>query len=506
MILLKKTTNRFISFRAKLVILLLVMLLPFVGFSIYKAIDINNQLEEEYKEKSLNSAKSVARSVDDYIASTGDLLISISKNECARAQNYPAIQKWFTQLGPEYPFYVNIIFVDQKGDIKVAVKDSRKGSKKGTVNVSDTAYYERAVRAKGIVVGDFMYGKLTGKPVVHVACPVFDFEGRRVGFVAASLDLAKIQDKIMQEGSNHYMTIAVVDNRGIIVARNRGAEKWVGKKFHDMSLFYSMLGKTSGTGKMMSNNTSRVFGFAATSRVPWFIRVGVDTGHIQSRVKGQLMNHFMIFIPLLLIAFAGWFWIGRDVDKLHAETERLSLIDPLTALHNCRKLYVDFEREFNIAVRYRENLSFLMLDIDHFKHYNDHNGHQAGDKALQIAADVIKSAIRDTDSVYRYGGEEFCVILPRTDSDEALNVAERIRSAFEDTIFTGEETQPLGKVTISIGVAAYPTDAVLKEELVKRADTALYRAKENGRNKVELFSNGDPSFKAAGFHDLGQCI
>jgi diguanylate cyclase (GGDEF)-like protein len=129
-----------------------------------------------------------------------------------------------------------------------------------------------------------------------------------------------------------------------------------------------------------------------------------------------------------------------------------------------------------------------MIDIDWFKKYNDFHGHQRGDTVLQKLVQVLKMGVRPYDSVYRYGGEEFTVLLPEVDKDQAVTVAERLKTLVNKEKFDGEElSQPEGKLTISLGVADYPGDASKVTELIRAADTALYQAKNEGRNRVRVY-------------------
>ena len=237
---------------------------------------------------------------------------------------------------------------------------------------------------------------------------------------------------------------------------------------------------------MSADGTMRMFAFATMKNVPWFARSGIDEDVIHEKVMRELAYHFAVFIPLLLIAIAGFLWIGRDVNRLHNQTQQLTLKDSLTGLWNHRKLVQDFERELQSARRNRRDVSCLMIDIDHFKAYNDNNGHQAGDEALRAVADILCSAVRETDFVYRYGGEEFCILLPDTDKEAASVLAERVRSNVEQAKFEGEASQPSGCLTVSIGVAAYPCDAISKDNLISCADKSLYVAKNDGRNRVAV--------------------
>ena len=157
----------------------------------------------------------------------------------------------------------------------------------------------------------------------------------------------------------------------------------------------------------------------------------------------------------------------------------LSAIDPLTGLPNRRRL------EEELARRGRK-ISLMAVDIDHFKRVNDIHGHAAGDKVLRIAAQAIRAAMRDSDIPARVGGEEFAVLLPDADINIARDAAERLRRTFAQTFF-GEG---VGQLTISIGVAAMQRGESPEECLV-RADTCLYAAKRNGRDRI-VVDSGEP--------------
>ncbi len=165
-------------------------------------------------------------------------------------------------------------------------------------------------------------------------------------------------------------------------------------------------------------------------------------------------------------------------------TKELSFTDPLTGIHNRRHFNQVFVREFERARRYGRTLSVLMIDIDHFKVYNDTLGHLAGDSLLRRLAQELSDSLRRTDFVARYGGEEFVVLLPETDYERARKVAEKLRRHVEATPFEGEEIQPEGKITISVGVATYPRHSEEPLHLLELADRSLYMAKEDGRNRV----------------------
>jgi diguanylate cyclase (GGDEF)-like protein len=172
-----------------------------------------------------------------------------------------------------------------------------------------------------------------------------------------------------------------------------------------------------------------------------------------------------------------------------SQFQLMSITDPLTGLPNRRYLEERITEEVNRSKRYEYPMSFLMIDIDDFKQYNDRSGHQAGDLALQITAHALKGALRSADVASRYGGEEFCILLPQTPLTEAGVIAERIRERIEQTSYPHAKTQPLGAVTISIGVATFSPFINTAEQIIWAADRALYDAKSQGKNKIAFYQD-----------------
>ena len=167
--------------------------------------------------------------------------------------------------------------------------------------------------------------------------------------------------------------------------------------------------------------------------------------------------------------------------------EEMATRDSLTNLANLRSFRLSFEDEFNRSVRYGDPMSVLMADLDRFKMVNDTYGHPRGDAVLKETASIMLDVMRKVDLVARYGGEEFVVIMPHTDTDGAMRAAERLRAAVEGCHFDG--LAAAGDVTVSIGVATLVEGVETDMDgLIKQADEALYRAKMNGRNRVEKYS------------------
>jgi len=170
---------------------------------------------------------------------------------------------------------------------------------------------------------------------------------------------------------------------------------------------------------------------------------------------------------------------------LYKEVERLAITDSLTQVFTRRYLMERFEEELNRARLHDMKLSYLMIDIDFFKKVNDQYGHLVGDSVLRDVAKKIQENIREIDIAGRYGGEEFCLVLPDTHEQGAAYVAERVRKAVES--HTVKAYDATVKVTVSIGVATFPAHGKKMSTLIDKADWALYRAKKLGRNKICVF-------------------
>jgi diguanylate cyclase (GGDEF)-like protein len=166
------------------------------------------------------------------------------------------------------------------------------------------------------------------------------------------------------------------------------------------------------------------------------------------------------------------------------KAETMAVTDELTKLYNHRYFLRSLEKEIKRAKRYGDEISLLMIDVDHFKNYNDTWGHLKGNVVLKTVAEILTYSARESDIVARYGGEEFSVIISQAEKGQAAVVAERIRQEVYDHPFPGEEKQPGGKLTISVGLATFPFDGQESTSLIECADRALYRSKALGRNIV----------------------
>ncbi|MBI4726990.1 GAF domain-containing protein [candidate division TA06 bacterium] len=202
-------------------------------------------------------------------------------------------------------------------------------------------------------------------------------------------------------------------------------------------------------------------------------------------VESDVLNDFDRLDLKLLTTLATQLSVAVENARLYQEAEQLAVTDGLTGANNHRYFQGFFERELNRAKRYNHPLSLLMLDIDHFKEFNDKFGHPVGDLVLKTVTEILKQQAREVDLVARYGGEEFMLVLPETGKKEAVMLAERIRLAVKKQALSDPQNKPLPSITVSLGVSSYPENGSEKEELIDYADKCLYKAKAGGRDLVK---------------------
>jgi diguanylate cyclase (GGDEF)-like protein len=176
----------------------------------------------------------------------------------------------------------------------------------------------------------------------------------------------------------------------------------------------------------------------------------------------------------------------RELEELNSRLARLAITDGLTGLHNHRHFQERLALEVERSVRTGIPSTLLMMDVDHFKRYNDRNGHPAGDEVLRGLARLLAEGRRANDVVARYGGEEFAILLIDVRQSQGVEIAERLLERIRNEPFAHRDAQPGGRVTVSIGVGSCPDDARFPQALVNAADAALYRAKREGRDRVKV--------------------
>lgn len=219
------------------------------------------------------------------------------------------------------------------------------------------------------------------------------------------------------------------------------------------------------------------------SELPKRYLIFIDKQYSAETFETYEIRILKAFIQTVSIIFENMV-LYYDLIKLYRLKEKQAVTDGLTQLYNYRYFINEIGRELKRSSRFDARFSLLMLDIDHFKELNDKLGHLAGDDVLQQMAGLMKENTRSIDTVSRYGGEEFAIIVPGIHKKNAHLMAEKLRLIIENHRFKDQRKLTTKNVTISIGVSSYPEDGDTLKEIIKKADEALYRAKETGRNRV----------------------
>ena len=313
-----------------------------------------------------------------------------------------------------------------------------------------------------------------------------------MGIASAAMRLVYFKQLFMSQKLGNDSSINLINTKGILIVRHpdRDGQELIGKDFSQTANFQRMLKEGEGSFSAWSTqfNAQRFYTFSRVGNLPLIVVVGQSEAEVYAvwRRNAWLVGSATSVLCLGILWLTGL--LCRELRRRQRAEDQLACLaatDGLTGLDNRRQLDAAMETEWSRAHRSGKPLSMLMIDVDHFKAFNERHGHQGGDQALRKVAQTIADNIRRPgDMAARYGGEEFVVVLPETDSKGALVLAENVRKAIESMPpFPGDE-QP---ITVSIGVASQMVHSGDKlAAFFGIADKALYQAKNNGRNRVEL--------------------
>jgi len=380
------------------------------------------------------------------------------------------------------------VLLDSRG--RVLQVQPAKPALLGQVITGKYAHLASAVAGRA-AVSNVVPSAARGLPVVAFAAPFPSPQGRRVfsgAFDVAHTPLgAYLSHMITTAGNRVYL----VDANGQTIATSLSSPGATGSlKGFDPGLAAASVGRTLGSYK--STRGAQAFVAAPVVGTPWRIIVSVPERSLYSTVEGT--SKTLAWVAVAALALAGLIAIGlaakllasyRRVTALNHQLDRVAHVDPLTEVQSRRAIEDTLRTVFAAEQRHRMGLSVLMADVDHFKRVNDTFGHQAGDRVLAQVAATLSRVLRSDDSIGRWGGEEFLVILPSTDAAGARLVAERMRAEIASSARNpGADTIPA--VTVTIGVAEWTSGSV--DELIRQADVALYAGKAAGRDNVQTFA------------------
>jgi len=495
-------------------------------------------LSEKINQELRGTSSETARALDQWLDERLDEL-HVSANSYVLSDNIGRtlgsgadravghLRDYLTSARERFPAFETLLILDATGR---AVASS--GGRTGAMSLP----LERlnALRTGDSHVGDPYWDLGLAKAAIVLAVPIRQADGRFLGALSAKINLRSVADTLARLAPAGAGEISVMTDRGRLILTSRTSTPELMRTNLPTTVTQPLLDQEGATITYVHPDGVEVV--AVLRRVPslrWAAVVEVPRAEAFAELARLRNATILMLIGLLvgvgLVAYGLGVLIARPLERLGAaatrvtsgdlsvelpaggsgevgyltrafahmvsrlreregqsELERLSVTDALTGLYNRRHLMGTLANEVQRSRRLRRTFSILMADVDHFKAYNDKGGHLAGDAALVKVAEILRKATRGVDSVARYGGEEFLVMLLEAPLATAAIVGERIRARVASEPFDE------GKVTVSIGIAEYPSHGDTPEELIASADAAMYKAKSQGRDRVVVASGGIP--------------
>jgi len=481
---------------------------------------LSDQLDQALRSASSEAARETAlwltERLDDLRAAASSYLVTENLGRLQGREGSQALGRlrdYLNSVRERFPDHEALLVIDAGG--RVAASSS---GRVGSVRLPPDGL--NVLRRGDAVVGEAVWDATLGKATIVLAVPIREADGRFLGALTAKINLHAVADTLQRLSPAPPGDLALVTDQGRLVIRSRvSSAELMRTRLPDTTTraLYDREGQTvvyrRPDGQAVIGTLRRVpqLRWAAVAELP---RAEA------ARQLGRLRNGAVVYVlglvivrPLERLTAAAAKVASGDLSvdlpvggtgevgylthvfntlvarlrerESQAELERLSVTDALTGLYNRRYLMGTLATEAQRSRRLRRPFSVLLADADHFKQYNDTQGHPAGDAALVKIADILRKQTRAVDCVARYGGEEFLVVLLETTVATAVLVAERIRARVAAEAFEG------GRMTMSIGVAECPAHGDTPESLIAGADAALYKAKDGGRDRV-VAAGGKP--------------
>ena len=323
-----------------------------------------------------------------------------------------------------------------------------------------------------------------GSLAIFINHRLTDYQGRFLGVTGVGLNMDQIGKIVAQYQAKYKRSVYLIDSGGLITVHPD--QSLIQKK-----TIFDMEGLSAiGLDILKSKADSITYEYDGEGRhrflaaryfagFDWYLIVEQDESENIRDIRSVMFTNLAVGILATIFIIV---IVILAVNHFQGRLEFLATVDELTNVSNRRQFMAVLKNEAARGVRHKRPVSLLMIDVDYFKAINDSHGHQAGDRALIMLVETIQGSLRESDELGRLGGEEFGVVLPEIDRDEAVNVAERIRATVESQVLD-LESGPV-HMTISLGVATMRDQSNDIEDLLQRADQAMYQAKDQGRNRV----------------------
>ena len=528
------------SIRLKILgLAVLATLLPSVGTAWISYVSNKRALEAKATEEILNVSAQTARELDIWAKDRRyDLRVFASSYEVTEniesvaRGNSPSAQRrvidYLKSVSERFDVYDEMLILAPNGQV-VATS----GDRPATVELPQG--WQARLRGGDVVAGAPYWDGADQHPEIVIVVPILAGD-RMLGTLAAEVNLLGLIETLKNFAPGDARLASLLTAEGSLIVSSSGGSAEAMQLRYPRETIQEQLGSGGTPVELTDVSGERVIGsIRPVPGIDWLVVAAIPTAEVYAQlVRMRIVTLSIVAGTLLVAALVGYalgLIITRPLDRLtraaskvaagdlevdlvdtkggevgyltvvfrdmvarlrtsREELERLSVTDPLTGLDNRRRMTESLQNEVLRSRRLEHAFSVVMVDVDHFKDYNDAHGHLAGDEALKRVATVLRGALRDCDSVARYGGEEFFVLLPESAATAAAEFVKRARAALE------KHAPPAGAVTLSFGIAAYPANGDSGEALIRAADAALYEAKRGGRDRA-VVARGAERAKAA---------
>jgi diguanylate cyclase len=446
-----------------------------------------------------NLARATAQHAEDAIRQVDVLTAALGERvegDGLQRINVPRIHKLLVQQSKIMPQLHGLFIYGANGQWIVTDKEVTPEP----ANNADRDYfqYHRTHDDRNVRIGEVVRSRSTDDLIIPISRRLNNPDGSFAGVLLGTIKVSYFVDYYGDFKIDDKGALVLAMRSGTILVRRPFIASVVGKSLANSEIFKSYL-PTSNEGvaevKAVIDDTERLYGYRALTTYPLVVEAGLSRASITAPWRRDLLKTgFVLVFLIAVLAIFGLIVLSqlrqrmvmeRELRHAHQAMREMALTDSLTGLGNRRRLDSALLDEIRLAKRQRSSLSLIMLDVDYFKRYNDRYGHAAGDDCLSAVGGAIQQAVkRPGDLAVRYGGEEFTVLLPNTDSAGAKQVTQDILEAIRSLNIEHSE-HPLGKVTASAGITtSQPSiEEVSPATLLKSADAQLYSAKQRGRNR-----------------------
>ncbi len=524
-----------LSIRARLVVLALLVVVPLMLDRVRLLESSRTQRIEVAGQEALDLAKRGAEAQREIMTMVRGMLQVMARAYVTMMARGETCNMYLSDFAGNMPWVRGLSVIGPDGQVKCSTAASGVG-----LDLSDRDYYRAALETRDFVTSNYVVGRVLRSPAIMAAYPTLAIDSTVKAVIVASVDLHWVNGLVSSLQQRPGSTVLLIDGAGTLVAGDPETAGLIGQYLGDSPLVSAIASRDQGTtsGRGL-DGARRIFGFVRTSGSDAHLAVGLDEVEILQRIDREILLAYvqlaLFGLVVLLIAWfggerlivepirllartatrigrgehdgrqAGMPWAAefaplatalndtarklaereRDLRATNRHLEELASLDSLSGLANRRGFDGRLTAEWQRAGKLGRPIALLMVDVDHFKLFNDSYGHVEGDVCLRrMGKLMMDAAAGDDDLPARYGGEEFALLLPSLGIDQACAIAERLRCTVED-LCIAHASSPSGQVTVSIGVASLiPRVGVDAKRLVEAADLGLYAAKRRGRNTV----------------------